>query len=215
MLSLLVSVFLVRLVIYLINTIGANTIDSLLWLLYIKLPNRTSQTAREVIRTKREVVQLRREMNATSAQDEFAKWAKLRRMYDKALEEYEARNKALNESKASFDMTVKSLRWLNTTGLKFFLQIWYSKTPMFDLPRGWLPWQVEWVLSFPRAPLGTVSIQIWGGACATVISLTGDAVRTAARYGWEVMHLKNARDGVNFGTSADEQPATTSPKKSQ
>jgi len=65
---------------------------SQLWILYIKLPNRTSQTVREVTRTKREVVQLRREMNATSAQDEFAKWAKLRRMHDKALEEYEAKS---------------------------------------------------------------------------------------------------------------------------
>lgn len=47
---------------------------------------------------------------------------------------------------------------------------------MFDLPPGWLPYPVEWVLSFPRAPLGTVSIQVWGSVCATVISLTGDAV---------------------------------------
>lgn len=42
---------------------------------------------------------------------------------------------------------------------------------MFSLPSGWLPWQAEWVLSFPRAPMGTVSIQIWGGACAAVIEL--------------------------------------------
>jgi len=216
MLSLLVSVFLIHLIIYLINTIGANTIDSLLWLFYIKLPNRASQMVREVTRKKREVVQLRREMNATSAQDEFAKWAKLRRMHDKALEEYEAKNKALNESKVSFDMTVKSVRWLSTTGLKFFVQIWYSKTPMFDLPPRWFPWQVEWVLSFPRAPYGTVSIQIWGGACATVISLVGDAVGTMVKYGWEATHLKKARDGVDFGASADnQQSAATSPKKSQ
>lgn len=47
---------------------------------------------------------------------------------------------------------------------------------MFDLPPGWLPYPVEWVLSFPRAPLGTVSIQVWGSVCATVISLAGDMV---------------------------------------
>jgi ferric-dicitrate binding protein FerR (iron transport regulator) len=39
---------------------------------------------------KREVVQLKREMSSTSSQDEFAKWAKLRRRHDKSLEEYEA-----------------------------------------------------------------------------------------------------------------------------
>jgi hypothetical protein len=39
---------------------------------------------------KREVVQLKLEMNSTSSQDEFAKWAKLRRRHDKSLEECEA-----------------------------------------------------------------------------------------------------------------------------
>ena len=39
---------------------------------------------------KREVLKLKREMNNTSSQDEFAKWAKLRRRHDKSMEEYEA-----------------------------------------------------------------------------------------------------------------------------
>lgn len=44
------------------------------------------------MKLKRDVVQLKREMNATSSQDEFAKWAKLRRRHDKTLEEYEAKS---------------------------------------------------------------------------------------------------------------------------
>ncbi|EEP80774.1 conserved hypothetical protein [Uncinocarpus reesii 1704] len=176
MASLLIIVFLSHVVTYLINTIGATTVDNLLWLLYLKLPNNTSRTAVEQRRLKGEVVQLKREMKSTSSQDEFAKWAKLRRRHDKAMEEYEAKNKALGKHKGSFDLTVKSVRFFSTTGLKFFLQFWYSKTPMFELPRGWVPWQVEWVLSFPRAPLGTVSIQVWSGVCTTVVSLAGDAL---------------------------------------
>lgn len=39
-----------------------------------------------------------------------------------------------------------------------------------------MPWYVEWLLAFPRAPRGSVSIQIWGIACATVIQLVGAAV---------------------------------------
>ncbi|WEW55546.1 GET complex subunit get1 [Emydomyces testavorans] len=159
MASLLVIVLIIHIAAYLINTIGANTIDSLLWLLYLRLPHQTSQTAKEQRQLKREVMQLKREMNATSSQDEFAKWAKLKRRHDKSMEQYEAK-----------------IRFFSTTGVKFFLQFWYSKEPMFELPRGWLPWQIEWVLSFPRAPLGTVSIQIWSGVCATVVSLVGDAV---------------------------------------
>ena len=38
-----------------------------------------------------------------------------------------------------------------------------------------MPYYVEWLLSFPRAPLGSISIQIWAGACAAVISLVSAA----------------------------------------
>jgi ferric-dicitrate binding protein FerR (iron transport regulator) len=54
------------------------------------VPTSTSRNTREQQRLKGEVVQLKREMNNTSSQDEFAKWAKLRRRHDKALEEFEA-----------------------------------------------------------------------------------------------------------------------------
>ena len=42
-----------------------------------------------------------------------------------------------------------------------------------------MPWYIEWILSFPRAPIGSVSIQIWGIACLTVIQLVGAAVASA------------------------------------
>lgn len=41
---------------------------------------------------------------------------------------------------------------------------------------GWVPWYIEWVLSFPAAPIGSVSIQIWGIACITVVQMVGAAV---------------------------------------
>ncbi|KAL1849029.1 GET complex subunit get1 [Paecilomyces lecythidis] len=179
MLSLVLIVFYVHLAIYLVNTIGASTIDSLLWIVYLKLPTATSRNAKEQARLKREVVQLKREMNATSSQDEFAKWAKLRRRHDKTMEEFETLNKIIGTNKTSFEWTVKVARWVSTNGFKLFLQFYYSKTPVFELPAGWFPYYVEWVLSFPRAPIGTVSVQVWGSACAAAISLTGDVVASA------------------------------------
>lgn len=82
-------------------------------------------------------------------------------------------------------MTVKSVRWTSTTGLKLFLQIWYSKASIVDLPPGWVPWQVEWILSFPRAPMGAISIQIWGAACGTVVPLVGDTVGRMVGQVWK------------------------------
>ena len=42
-----------------------------------------------------------------------------------------------------------------------------------------MPGYVEWILAFPRAPTGSVSIQMWGIACATVVQLVGAAVVAA------------------------------------
>ena len=39
-----------------------------------------------------------------------------------------------------------------------------------------MPWYVEWLLAFARAPRGSVSIQMWFVACATVVQLVGQAV---------------------------------------
>ncbi|CAG8064566.1 unnamed protein product [Penicillium olsonii] len=176
MLSLILTVFFVHVAIYLVNTIGASTIDQLLWLLYLRLPTPTSRTARKQQQLKRAVLEQKREMNNTSSQDEFAKWAKARRRHDKTLEEYEALNKDLTAQKSSFDWTVKIARWLSTNGLKIFLQFWYSKTPVFPLPVGWFPYPVEWIVSFPRAPLGSVSIQVWSNVCAAAIALAAEFV---------------------------------------
>ncbi|KAF7162769.1 hypothetical protein CNMCM5623_007938 [Aspergillus felis] len=176
MLSLILTIFFVHVAIYLVNTVGATTIDTLLWILYLKLPTSTSKNAREQSRLKREVVQLKRDMNNTSSQDEFAKWAKLRRKHDKAMDEYETMNKKLTAQKTSFDWSVKIARWLSTNGLKIFLQFYYSKTPVFALPTGWFPSYVEWVLSFPRAPRGSVSVQVWNSVCATAIAVMAEIV---------------------------------------
>lgn len=47
---------------------------------------------------------------------------------------------------------------------------------MFWLPYGWFPYYAEWLISFPRAPLGSVSIVSWQLACGAVIALVSDTV---------------------------------------
>ena len=148
------------------------------------------------------MVKLKRELNATSSQDEFAKWAKLRRAHDKKMADYDEKStlnntgpfriqeicisifiyiytllaNGLKSFRLSFDRTVTLTRFLSTNGLRLFLQFWYAKHPMYWIPRGWVPGYIEWILAFPRAPSGSVSIQIWGIACATVVQILGAAV---------------------------------------
>lgn len=174
--SLLLIVFLLQLSIHLVNTVGAPVINEFLWSLYNRLPTSTSADARSQVELRREVIRLKREMNAISSQDEFAKWAKLRRSHDKVVAQYDEKTNNLKSFKSTFDRTVTALRWIGTNGLRFFLQFWFSKRPLFWIPRGWVPGYVEWLLAFPRAPTGSVSIQIWGIACATIVQLVGAAV---------------------------------------
>lgn len=58
--------------------------------------------------------------------------------------------------------------------IKFGLPIWYARTPLFWLPYGWLPYYAEWLVSFPLAPLGSVSVWTWRVACAAVIRMAWD-----------------------------------------
>lgn len=44
------------------------------------------------------------------------------------------------------------------------------------MPHGWFPYYAEWIISFPRAPLGSVSVASWQLACAGVISLFGELI---------------------------------------
>ncbi|BCR85086.1 guided entry of tail-anchored proteins factor 1 [Aspergillus chevalieri] len=198
MLSLVLTFFLIHVAIHLINTVGATTIDNLLWILYLKLPTSTSRQAREAARLKREALELKRDMNNTSSQDEFAKWAKLRRRHDKTMEEYEASStsflieggrgngeekltstdKALSSQKSSFDWAIKIARWVSTSGLKLFLQFRYNSTPVFVLPPGWFPYYVEWVLSFPKAPMGSVSVQVWSSVCGVTVRVLAEILST-------------------------------------
>ncbi|KAI9785701.1 MAG: GET complex subunit get1 [Geoglossum umbratile] len=169
--SLIFTVFLLQVMIGLVNTVGASTINNLFWMLYGRMPTRISGAVREQRRLQREVLMLRTEMNSTSSQDQFARWAKLRRQHDKAFTQYEKISLSVNASRASFEGLFTVARWLSINGLRIFIQFWYAKRAIFWIPQGWVPGYVEWLLAFPKAPRGSVSIQIWGLACASIISL--------------------------------------------
>ena len=65
---------------------------------------------------------------------------------------------------------------LLTKAPHYFLPFWYGKQPMFWLPYGWFPYYAEWIISFPRAPLGSVSAPSWQLACAGVTALVGELI---------------------------------------
>jgi tail-anchored protein insertion receptor len=120
---------------------------------------------------KSELLTTKAELLKTSAQDQFAKWAKLRRSVDKGIAELEglrmfidAAHSAetegitcsdgqLSSARTSFSLKFNSFLWFCTTGLEFFIGWWYRKAAVFYLPAGWFG-PVGWWLALPFAPKG-------------------------------------------------------------
>ena len=59
-------------------------------------------------------MRLKREMNATSSQDEFAKWAKIRRNHDKILAQYDEKSKSSRRCERGSTEGVLNARLMNT-----------------------------------------------------------------------------------------------------
>lgn len=82
----------------------------------------------------------------------------------------------MDASRAKFDNYLTAARLVLTRAPQYILPFWYAKEPMFWLPYGWFPYYAEWIISFPRAPIGSVSVASWQLACKGVVALVGDLI---------------------------------------
>ncbi|KAG0076094.1 GET complex subunit get1 [Linnemannia elongata] len=162
------GVLLVVLLTELINLIGKTHFTALGYDIYLKVVHKDRMTKQRAL--KKEVLTLKNELARTSSQDEFAKWAKLRRKMDSKIADLEKMTSELHVSKASFEMKFKGLLWFITSGLQFLMVAWYRRSPVFYLPMRWFG-PAEWVLSMPFAERGSVSITIWFYFCRKFITL--------------------------------------------
>lgn len=81
---------------------------------------------------------------------------------------------------------------------------------MFWLPYGWFPYWAEWLISFPRAPLGSVSIASWQLACTGMVTLVGELVTGI----WGLVNAGTATESNNVkGKKMKEEPIKAQEKK--
>jgi tail-anchored protein insertion receptor len=145
------------------------------WTTYQGLFNRDAVKRQRELKS--ELLSKRAELLQTSAQDQFAKWAKLRRSVDKGLADLEKLScvyvtlhpplpvlsislthaphvdSELNTSKSSFSLKFNTTVWMMTAGFQLAIGWWYSRSAVFYLPVAWLG-PLTWWLSFPFAPAG-------------------------------------------------------------
>lgn len=100
--------------------------------------------------------------------------------------------------------------------MRMLLQFWFTKQPMFWLPHGFVPYYGEWILSFPRAPLGSVSIQVWGMACGAAILLVSEAIVALVGLVMEMKNknpVKGGKEKVPMKMKAEPQKVSMEEKK--
>ncbi|KAK0505165.1 WRB/Get1 family [Armillaria luteobubalina] len=166
--SLLLTIFALVFVAELISWIGQSVLLDFFYSLYLRIFY--SSHAEKQRKLKAEILATKAELLKTSAQDQFAKWAKLRRSVDKGLADLEKLNGELSSIKSSFSMKFTAAIWMSTTGSQFVVGWWYRKAAVFYLPEGWFG-PVTWWMSFPFAPKGSVSVGMWQMACRRVIKV--------------------------------------------
>lgn len=86
---------------------------------------------------------------------------------------------------------------------------------MFWLPGGWVPYYVEWILSFPRAPLGSISIQVWTAACAAIIALASEALAAVWVLATKKPTPTSKQEKEPMAFKADPQPASGAGEKKE
>ncbi|CAG8532377.1 3096_t:CDS:2 [Ambispora gerdemannii] len=119
-------------------------------------------------RVKREILAIKHDLGRTSSQDQFAKWAKLRRGMDSKMNELEKLSRSLGFLKSSFEVRFTTFLWLSTSGVEVSMMIFYRTSPVFYLPRGWFS-PVTWMFSVPFAPSGSVSVTMWFVICRQIL----------------------------------------------
>jgi len=172
--GLILAIFMLVFVTELISWIGKSVLLELAYALYLRVFYPTLDA--RIRKLKTEVLTTKKELLATSAQDQFAKWAKLRRSVDKGLLDLEKLNSEASSAKSAFSMKFNTFLWVFTTGLQFVVGWWYRKAAVFYLPPGWFG-PIGWWLAFPFAPKGSVSVGIWQWACKRVIKVGERVVR--------------------------------------
>ncbi|PWN37150.1 uncharacterized protein FA14DRAFT_170035 [Meira miltonrushii] len=118
--------------VHIINLIGRERIESALKPFYLRLFN--AKDLQQQRQLKKDLFSTRQQLNLTSSQDEFAKWAKLRRSVDKHVAQLEATNARLAGASSSVSLLVRAVLFLGTTLFPFCLTFYFGKTPMFFLP---------------------------------------------------------------------------------
>ncbi|KAH8814582.1 CHD5-like protein-domain-containing protein [Flagelloscypha sp. PMI_526] len=165
--AIMVTIFVLIFLVQLVNWVGQSVLLGLVYSLYLRVFYANAAKRQKAL--KADILAKKAELHKTSAQDQFAKWAKLRRSVDKGLADLEKLNSELSSTKSSFAFKFNAVLWIFTRGSGIMIGMYYRNAPVFWLPPGWFG-PLTWWMSFPFAPRGSVSVGLWQMACNRVLA---------------------------------------------
>ncbi|WFD08296.1 GET complex subunit get1 [Malassezia vespertilionis] len=164
-------IFLVSFINQALTWTGRDAIQAFFYRIFVAVTQR--KASRDLATMKVELYDTRQELNLTSAQDQFSKWAKLRRKVDKLTQQVEDKNRSLSSSQFTFGIAFKVFLFVLNTAVPSILTFYFRRSPMFYLPPGdWFGPLGAW-LSWPKAPAGAVSSTVWTTVCGRVLYIVG------------------------------------------
>lgn len=176
-LSILLFVFVALLLKTLVKAIGKGNIENAAWNVYISIATKAGHSQFMELSAKRaELVDINKQRKSVSAQDEYARWTKLNRQFDKINGEVAAMTEAVSSEKLKFTKAVGVLISLLTAAPVWFSRFWYRKAILFYFPPGVLPHYVEWALALPFVTTGGVGLTIWMMAVNSVLGSIAEVV---------------------------------------
>lgn len=169
--SIVVFIFTVLLLKYVVKFIGKTSIQERAWHLYtVGASGVGHSTFATLAEKRRELVEINRQRKAISAQDEYAKWTKLNRQFDKLNADVTALAESTSSERALVNKAVSVALILSTTAPVWFARAWYRKSVLFYLPPGAFPYYVEWIVALPFIVTGGVGLTVWMYALNSVFS---------------------------------------------
>eukprot|EP00835_Amoeboradix_gromovi_P001280 NODE_55_length_26219_cov_0.194908.p14 type:complete len:176 gc:universal NODE_55_length_26219_cov_0.194908:15448-14921(-) len=128
---------------------------------------------------KKDILTLQNELQCTSAMDEFAKWAKIRRELDAVSKKYQDSQSSESYKKLTVNLKVRSGLWVLTSIMHAGCSIYFRTAPMFYMPK--LLGPANDYLHLPFAPNGSVSVVVWYYVVKHSFNLAADILAPAEK----------------------------------
>ncbi|TIC65629.1 beta and beta-prime subunits of DNA dependent RNA-polymerase [Wallemia mellicola] len=121
---------------------------------------------------RKDIMKTKKDLTSTSSQDEFSKWAKLKRRHDKLLKEHEDNKQTNTKAQVLIKPFVKVVMFAIPSILQFGVTIANGKRTIIHLPpQNWFGSVLGLVFCLPFSPRGTISATIYGMVVKRVLKL--------------------------------------------